>query len=450
MKQMKNKLIAGAALASLAFGLVACGDDSSSTVLVVGGDDTELSSSSNDDASSSSVKAESSSSVAKDASSSSAAKDESSSSVAKDESSSSAAKDESSSSVAEESSSSAEDVSSSSAEDVVTAAVFGSDYTTGELRWVINGNKLSEKSVAFFQDSKVIANGSDLYVLERMKADNITKLNSKELEEKGAEAVVWQISLDDNANPTDMVFSGENAWVALQNADSLVMISTKDGKISKSIKTTEFAYEGETSPYIADIELNDGKLYVLMQRYTMDPTTWATTYPEGLLAIYDASTGALKDTVQLLKKNPTAMTFFDGNLYVASQGEYNAAYGTDADEERGIEKVNLAEKKSELVVSGKTLGGGIYAFVAEDGIAYAAVYKAYGNVPLAKVDLAAKKASTVEGIADAEGSLAVKGGVVYVGDRSYGAEKIFVVKDGKATAVESVEGALAPYSITLL
>ena len=414
MKQMKNKLIAGAALASLAFGLVACGDDSSSSALAAG-DDTELGSSSNDDASSSSVKAESSSSVAK-----------------------------------EESSSSAEEVSSSSAEDVVTAAVFGTDYTTGELRWVINGKKISEKSVAFFQDSKVIANGSDLYVLERMGADNITKLNPKELEEKVEKAVVWQIPLDDGANPTDVAFSGENAWVALQNADSLVRISTKDGKISKSIKTTDFAYEGETSPYVADIELNDGKLYVLMQRYMLDPATWATTYPKGLLAIYDASTGDLKDTVQLLKKNPTAMTFFDGSLYVASQGEYNAAYGTDADEERGIEKVNLAEKKSELIVSGKTLGGGIYAFAAEHGIAYAAIYKSYGDVPLAKIDLAAKTASTVEGIADAEGSLAVKGGVVYVGDRSFGAEKVFVVKDGKASAVETVEGALAPYSITLL
>lgn len=414
MKQMKNKLIAGAALASLAFGLVACGDDSSSSALAAG-DDTELSSSSNDDASSSSVKAESSSSVAK-----------------------------------EESSSSAEEVSSSSAEDVVTAVVFGSDYKTGELRWVINGKKLSEKSIAFIQDSKVIANGSDLYVLERMGADNITKLNPKELEEKVEKAVVWQIPLDDGANPTDVAFSGENAWVALQNADSLVRISTKDGKISKSIKTTDFAYEGETSPYVADIELNDGKLYVLMQRYTLDPATWATTYPKGLLAIYDASTGDLKDTVQLLKKNPTAMTFFDGSLYVASQGEYNAAYGTDADEERGIEKVNLAEKKSELIVSGKTLGGGIYAFAAEHGIAYAAIYKSYGDVPLAKIDLAAKTASTVEGIADAEGSLAVKGGVVYVGDRSSGAEKVFVVKDGKASAVETVEGALAPYSITLL
>ncbi|WP_294113438.1 hypothetical protein [uncultured Fibrobacter sp.] len=414
MKQMKNKLIAGAALASLAFGLVACGDDSSSSALAAG-DDTELSSSSNDDASSSSVKAESSSSVAK-----------------------------------EESSSSAEEVSSSSAEDVVTAVVFGSDYKTGELRWVINGKKLSEKSIAFIQDSKVIANGSDLYVLERMGADNITKLNPKELEEKVEKAVVWQIPLDDGANPTDVAFSGENAWVALQNADSLVRISTKDGKISKSIKTTDFAYEGETSPYVADIELNDGKLYVLMQRYMLDPATWATTYPKGLLAIYDASTGDLKDTVQLLKKNPTAMTFFDGSLYVASQGEYNAAYGTDADEERGIEKVNLAEKKSELIVSGKTLGGGIYAFAAEHGIAYAAIYKSYGDVPLAKIDLAAKTASTVEGIADAEGSLAVKGGVVYVGDRSSGAEKVFVVKDGKASAVETVEGALAPYSITLL
>ena len=331
----------------------------------------------------------------------------------------------------------------------LTGVIFGSDYTTGELRWIDKDGKISDKSLEFYQDSKVIANGVDLYVLERMGADNISKLDPEKLSEGAKEAVKWQTSLDDGANPVDLAFDGENAWVALQNADSLVKISTKDGKVSKSIKIGKFAYEGESSPYVADIELNDGKLYVLMQRYTMDPTTWATTYPAGLLAIYDASKGELKDTVQLLKKNPTAMAFFDGALYVASQGEYNEAYGTDADDKRGVEKVNLKDKKSELVISGKKLGGGVYAFAVEKGTAYAAVYKAYGDVPLAKIDLSAKKVEMVKDIADAEGSISVKGGVVLVGDRSYGAEKVYMIEDGEATALEAPKGAIAPYSVTL-
>lgn len=331
----------------------------------------------------------------------------------------------------------------------LTGVVFGSDYKTGELRWIDKDGKVSRKGVSFFQDSKVVVNGADLYVMERMGADNISLVDPEKLEAEGEKAVVWQVSLDDGANPVDMEFDGENAWVALQNADSLVKISTVDGKVVKSVKTGKFAYEGETTPYVADIELKGKNLYVLMQRYTMDPETWATTYPKGLLAIYDASTGDLKDTVQLLMKNPTAMTVVDGAVYVASQGEYNDALGTDADDKRGIEKVDVEKKSSELVVSGEKLGGGIYAFAAEDGIAYAGIYKAWGDVPVVKIDLAAKKVEKVEGIADAEGFIAVKDGVVLVGDRSFEAEKAYLIKDGEAKALEQPEGALAPYSVAL-
>lgn len=331
----------------------------------------------------------------------------------------------------------------------LTGAVFGSDYKTGELRWIDKDGKISEKSLSFHQDSKVLVDGADLYVLERMGADNISLVAPEKLDSDGEKAVVWQVSLDDGANPVDMEFDGENAWVALQNADSLVKISTADGKVVKSIKTGKFAYEGEKSPYVADIELNDGKLYVLMQRYTMDAETWVTTYPKGLLAIYDASTGDLKDTVQLLNQNPTAMAFFDGAVYVASQGEYNASYGTDADDKRGIEKVNLKDKKSELVISGEKLGGGVYAFVADKGTAYAAVYKGYGDVPLAKIDLAAKKVETVKGVADAEGSLSAKDGKVLIGDRSSGAEAVLMYDGSKVSKIESPKGALPAYSVVL-
>ncbi len=407
MNKMKNNVVAGvvrqsvAALVAfgLAFGLAACGDDSSSNPMELNGDGVE------DDAGSSSSGSDNSS----------------------------ASEDESSSS------------------DVVslTGAYFATDYKSGELRWIDKDGKISGKSISFYQDSKLIANGGDLYVLERMGADNISLWDPEKLDDGAKEAVLWQVSLDDGANPTDMAFDGTKAWVALQNADSLIQVSTEDGKISKSIKTSAFSAKGETSPYVADIELRDGNLYVLMQRYTYDAENWVTTYPKGLVAVYDASSGELKDTIQLATKNPTAMSFFDGVLYVATQGEYNESYGTDADENRGIEKVDLDKKTSKLFVSGEKLGGGIYAFVSEGNVAYAAVYKSYGDVPLAKVNLESGDIKMVKDIADAEGSIAVKGGVVYVGDRSYGTETVYVVGDDKAEALEIPEGAIAPYSIVL-
>lgn len=344
------------------------------------------------------------------------------------------------------------DDSSSSAPDEVEVSlmgvVFGTDYTTGELRWIDKEGNISEKSLSFHQDTKLAVDGADLYVMERMGADNISKVDPDKLESAGKDAVVWQVSLDDGANPVDMAFSGSNAWVALQNADSLVQISTKDGSVTKTIKTGKFAYEGETSPYVADIELNGNTLYVLFQRYTMD-AEWNTTYPKGLLAIYDAKSGELKDTVQLVAKNPTAMTYFDGALYVASLGEYNDSFGTDADENRGIEKVNLDKKTSEFVVTGEKLGGGIYTFAAEDGIAYVGVYKAWGDVPFVKVDLSSKKTEKIDGVADAEGSAFVKNGKVLVGDRSMGAEKVVKYDGSKVSELESPKGALAPYSVVL-
>jgi hypothetical protein len=74
-----------------------------------------------------------------------------------------------------------DDSSSSSApEEVevsVAGVVFGSDYTTGELRWIDKDGEISKKSLSFHQDSKVVTNGADLYVLERKGADNITKID---------------------------------------------------------------------------------------------------------------------------------------------------------------------------------------------------------------------------------------------------------------------------------
>jgi len=333
----------------------------------------------------------------------------------------------------------------------LTGVVFTSDYTTGELRWIDKEGKISENSLSFYQDSKVFTDDGDLYVLEAMGGDNISKLDPEKLESEGKKAVTWQVSLDDGSNPVDLAVEDGEAWVALQAADSLVKISTDNGKILKSINTGKFAQD-DVSPYVADIEVDDGNLYVLMQRYVMDAETWVTTYPKGLLAIYDASTGDLKDTVQLKTKNPSALIVEDGAVYVATHGEYNASYGTDADDQRGIEKVNVSKKSSSLYISGEELGGGVAKVAVDDDVVYVSINLGYDenfNAAMAvkKVDLASKKVEAVKDISDASGSMDVEDGVLYVGDRT--ASEIVVWDGSKKTSLEQPKGALPPYSIAL-
>ena len=350
-----------------------------------------------------------------------------------------------------------DDSSSSSEPEVevsLTGAVFTSDYQTGELRWIDKEGKISEKSLEFYQNSKVIANKGMLYVLEGIGTDNISQVDPEKLESETKKAVNWQVSLDEGSNPADMAFDGSEAWVALQAADSLIKISTTDGKIVKSIKLKGFASKGESAPYVADIELDDGNLYVLMQRYSMDAATWATTYPKGLLAIYDASSGKLQDTIQLETQNPMNLLLADGELYVATHGEYTAN-GTDADDKRGIEKVDLDKKKSELYIAGEDINGGISFATVEDGDVYAVIDQGYDPVTYAaitelkKIDLSSKNVKKVKDVADASGSLAVKNGVLYIGDRTFGEEAIVVVEEDKATSTKMPKGALPPYSIAL-
>ena len=480
-----KKLLTLIAASSLAFYMQACSDSATSAddevdLVSSSSDDEDISSSSkvkssasknkssSSKAKSSSSKVKSSDSKAKSSSSvakSSDSKAKSSSSVAKSsdskaKSSSSVAKSsdskaKSSSSVAKSSSSitpssssvvkSSSSVASSSSKDVVTAYVFGSDYTSGELRWVIN-NKISEDKLPFNQDSKIIPVDGNLFVLERYGADNLA------LVDMATNTVKWQIDLGANANPSDLVKANKDeVWLALDGEAKFIKVAVKDGKITKTVKTEAFAQAEGQSPHLVDFEVSGDTLFALFQRYTAEG--WTTSYPApGLLAMYKLSDGALLDTIGLAKKNPIAMGFAKGKLYVGSMAEYNNDWGTDADDARGIEVVDFAKKTSSMVVDGVKLGGGIYAFVvdAKNAIAYASIYKVGGNVPVAKVDLASGSVEFVSGIPDAEGSLAVDAaGVLYVGDRSYGASALYVY-DAMATKISAPASALPPYSIAIV
>ena len=465
MKKLLSLLVAS----SFAFYMQACSDatsadddeidlvssssdgDASSSSKAKSSSSKKVKSSSSKKTSSSSVKAKSSSSKNVSSSSakakSSSSKKVSSSSV-KAKSSSSVAK--SSSSVAKSSSSVAKSSSSvvisSSSEEVVTTYVFGSDYTTGELRWIVDG-KISAKSIQLNQDSKVISAGENIFVLERYGADNIVLIDQK------GQKIKWQQSFETNDNPSDVVKASDTeVWVGLEGPNKIVKVAVADGKVTKTIKTDDFAKAEGQFANVVDLEVSGDTLFALFRRAVAG---WPAGYPDpGLLAMYKLNDGTLLDTIRLAKVNPSAMAFVNGKLYVASAGQYEASGATLADDVRGIEVVDFSKKISTTVVDGTKLGGGISSFAvdAKNGIAYAAIYKNYGDVPLVQVDLSAKTVTSIAGVSDVEGSLAFDAATssLYIGDRVYGSEAVYVYKAGKVSKLEAVAGVLPPYSITIM
>jgi len=364
MKKFLSLLVAS----SFAFYMQACSDNSTSA------DDDEIekvsSSSSADKAKSSSSKVKSSSSSVK--SSSSKAKSSSSKKVE----------------------------SSSSSEDSYSVYVIGNDYASGDLRWVDDKGKISKKSILFGGDSKLCTIDGNIYVLERTGSDDLVLLNSSR--EK-----VWTVKFDADANPYDVVKANKDeVWVALRGVPKLVKVSVKKGKITKTVKTDAFANGNNPSPELVDLEVSGDTLFALFQRSTGG---WDATYPAGLLAMYKLDNGDLLDTIRLAKGNPYGMAFAKGKLYVGSTGGWNAlGTGMDADEARGIEVVNIAKKKSSMVVDGTKLGGGVWGFAvdAKNAIAYVAVMASWGvDEPLVEVNLEKKTVNTISGVSSVGGTI---------------------------------------------
>jgi len=249
---------------------------------------------------------------------------------------------------------------------------------------------------------------------------------------------------------------------AKSSSSEAVSSSSEEPESSSSVEL-KVTYLSET-PNAADLEVSGDTLFAVFQRYV--PVTGGADFKEpGLLAMYKLSDGTLLDTIPLLTKNPMAVKVVKGNVYVGTQGEYNpVTWGIDADDNRGIEKIDLKNKKSELWVSGAELGGGVNLMEvnAKEGKAYVAVYRAYGDVFVVEVDLASKSVKSVGKEVDATGGLFYDANknFLYIGDRgvvdwtTFEASDMGVrVYDGTTftslTSEEPYEFLYQPYSITV-
>lgn len=314
--------------------------------------------------------------------------------------------------------------------------VFGSNRTdAGELRWIDEDGEVSEAKVSLYQDSRIFPIDGKIFVLEGLSIDNISVFDPSK------NKVTAQVKLDDSSNPVDVVKANDDeVWVALQNAPKIVKVSVEKKKVINKIKTKDFIQGKAISPNVVDLEVTGDTLIALFQR--MDEN-WGTPAP-GLIALYTLDEGKLLDTIRLAKYNPQTMGFAKGKLYVGSIAGYST-------EDNGIEVVDLAKKKSSVVVDGKKLGGGVFSMAlnSDDGIAYVAVYEAWGTITLAQVNLSDKSIKKIKGISNIVGSLAYDSDAetLYIGNDDY----FYSYKGDKVEKVENAaKDALQPYGIAIL
>ena len=241
---------------------------------------------------------------------------------------------------------------------------------------------------------------------------------------------------DDKSSSSEKKDEKSSSSEKVESSSSEAESSSSEEPESSSSVELKITYLSET-PNAADLEVSGDTLFAVFQRSYTGEDFNVHFDDNGLLALYKLSDGTLLDTITLATKNPQAVKMVKGSLYVGTTGgTYNSSWGTDADEERGIEKVDLKNKKSELWVSGTQLGAGVYMMEADPkkGKIYVVINKGYdaefnANMPVMEVDVATKAVKSVGDVSDGSGTLFVDAttGKLYIGDRGFMHENPFEI-----------------------
>lgn len=330
--------------------------------------------------------------------------------------------------------------------------VFTSDYVNGELRWFdIEADSLSPNKITLAQDSRVIVQGSQVFVLERFGADNLVRLDPSKLDQEDA-SVLYQTSLEDGSNPSDLIaLDSQTAWLGLEGSAHLLKINTAvsaKGKTLKTVDLSKYTVSGNISPNLIKLSLKGDTLLALLQRLDM----YQAKLP-GLIVLLDANEGTILDTIPLKTNNPTSFAWIENVLWVSTQGVYNDVYGCNSDSLRGIESIDFEKKKSTVKFFGKNLGGGVSSFTVDqkNKKIYASVLGVDGGYSLAKVDIEKNKISLLDEIEDTSGSLYwdANSDLLFVGDRSFENAKLWGY-DGSSFFEIKGKDVLPPYNMAVI
>jgi DNA-binding beta-propeller fold protein YncE len=308
-----------------------------------------------------------------------------------------------------------------------------SDYTTGSMRW-LSGDTISDAKVSFNSDTKLVAHGKMLYVLERYGADNIAIVN---IENLPSTSEITQVSLAPLANPMDLeVINDTLAWVALYGTDYLLQINPKTGKSIDSVSLKKWNAEGADVPYAQSLALYGDTLIVVLQRLGED----FAVIEKGFVVLLDAKNGETLGEIELKGTNPFDALLIEDQLFVGCQG---SSRNEDLDDSKSLDVVDLKTGKVRVFTTAKDLGGSptSLAFDEKNDILYVGSYRSWGDMPLASVNAStgAVIKKEIPGATNVFGGIVFdeKQGILYIGDQD---DKEGGLKIWNGTAMQAVPG----------
>lgn len=309
--------------------------------------------------------------------------------------------------------------------------VFTSDYQTGSLHKLNLEDTTLSEGISFHQDSKLANDGENLWVIERLGADNLVKIP---LNYTSADDIIFQESLPENSNPTDLEFVNETtAWVTLENANYIRMFNPQDGSKIKDVDISKYAFNDDNFANASEMVQSGDSLFVLLQRRN----GWSNGL-KGKVLILRTSTGKVLGDITLPFKNPSDLAFVDGQLIVTISGEFFVS----ADSTRGVVSVNTQSHEVTLLATDLDLGGSPTSIKSTSDGVFITIQKGYEEdyTPIdefARFDVSTGSFSSLEGYP-------LNGGLDYseeygtwiIGQRTFGAEGFLLVEGSKTTQVK--------------
>ncbi len=333
-----------------------------------------------------------------------------------------------------------------------------SDYTSGNVSLIAMREDtfaVATDLLSIHSDNLVVAHGASAYILERLGADNIIRIDNALV---SSDNLVYQQSVGTAVNIADLgIINSTKAYAVLYGSPSISIINPSTGAQTGSISFGSYVHAGETFPFMQDIIIVGEKAYVLCQRLKTFQGQ-SGPYPglgdsTGLIVVVSTVTDAVVSTIRLALSNPAEMDTAGGFLFVAATGSWMTT--TDG----GVEKISLATDASAgTVITGADVGGyitGIEMVSATKGYVQVGKYDASFNYATQVVEFdptAGAARGAVDGIANGFGGLAYDGRYLYVGERSTTSAGVIVVNpaDNSIVAGPIDVGALPPNDLAVV
>jgi hypothetical protein len=337
-----------------------------------------------------------------------------------------------------------------------TAFILASDFSTGgfgtfplddptDVSRVDRGRLVHEDSVAR-------TFGGQVYVVNRLFADNIERLDpARDF------ATAAQCSTAPGSNPHDIAFvDAHKAYVTLfERAELLVVDPSVDDCgdfIRRSIDLSAFA-DADGIPDMDVMAIVGNRLYVSLQRLDIN-TILRLPAERGAIAVVDVETDEPVGLIELTGENPFAatkgLTVAGDTIVVAEAGRFGVFDG-------GIERVDLRSGRAlGFFATEEQLGGDVTDFVlVSQGLAYAIVSRPDFSTALVAFD--PRHGTLLETVTEAAGfdlfdiELDDRG-ELFLADRTRRTPgvRIFRATDGEELTGAPIDVGLPPFEIVFL